>query len=177
MTPATFKYRVMQQWLYLSLPTLLVLYTFDSVQFSNRTPLPLICQELTTMPLMPCGDVPSTKYQDSVYGQTSNGLGSLNQPYLPEKHRDWDLVLLIHLNLTPLRKAQPSTFCMQVCTAGQSPNLTFWRSQINAVLLTEVDGEDGMRGSMIAEPVRAISRCGSINADHEIPIQEDLRWE
>lgn len=86
-------------------------------------------------------------------------------------------MVLIHLNLTSLRKAQSSRFCIQVCSTGQRPNLTFWRGQIDVVLLTEVDGEDGMRGGMIAEPVRPIGRRGSINADHEIPVQEDLRWE
>lgn len=130
------------------------------------------------MPLIPSGDVTSYhKIPRLGIWSELKWTGSLNQPYLPEKHADQDLLLLIHLNLTPLRKGQPSTFCMHVCTTGQSPNLTFWRGQIDAVLLTEVDGEDGMRGGMIAEPIRAISRCGSINADHEIPIQEDLRWE
>lgn len=130
------------------------------------------------MPLMPFGDVTSFhKVPRLGIWAELRWTGSLNQPYLPPKQADWDHVVLIHLNLTPLRKAQPSRFCMQVCTTRQSPNLTFWRGQFDAVLLTEVDREDGMRGGMIAEPVRAISRCGSINADHEIPIQEDLRWE
>lgn len=99
-----------------------------------------------------------------------------SQPYLPPKQAGWDLVVLLHLNLTLLRKAHPAA-SVQVGTLDHSPNLTFRRGQINAVLLTEVDREDGVGGSVIAEPVRAVVRCGSVNADHEISIQEDLRQE
>lgn len=73
------------------------------------------------------------------------------------------------------QKSPSSSFRVQVGTLDHS--LTFRRGQIDAVLLTEVDREDGVGGSVIAEPVRAVVRCGSVNADHEISVQEDLRQE
>lgn len=64
-----------------------------------------------------------------------------SQPYLPPKQAGWDLMVLLHLNLTLLRKAHPAA-SVQVGTLDHS--LTFRRGQIDAVLLTEVDREDGV---------------------------------
>lgn len=42
------------------------------------------------------------------------------------------------------RKSPSSSFRVQVCMPDHSPDLTFRRGQIDAVLLTEVDREDGV---------------------------------
>lgn len=51
-----------------------------------------------------------------------------------------------------------------------------WRdSQRDLILLAVVDGQNGVRGGVITEPVGAVAGRHAVDADHDVTVKQHLR--